>query len=224
MNGAELTGQARSHIADLALPKCALHSQVIAPFLSLRRAALADGFDLTPQSSFRDFSRQLTIWNGKFSGARSMQDAAGRPIDASQMSAPDRVEAILLWSALPGASRHHWGTDVDLIDTRATAAGYQVQLTPEEFAPGGPFAALKDWLQINAPRFGFFRPFRGVRSGVQPEPWHFSFAPVAENARRALTPAVLRRAIEAAPLLGKEVVLERLDELHAHYVAAIDWP
>jgi LAS superfamily LD-carboxypeptidase LdcB len=224
VNGGELTGQVRSHITDLALPKCALHSQVIAPFLNLRRAALADGFDLTPQSGFRDFSRQLAIWNGKYSGARPMQDAAGSPIDVRQLSPRGRVEAILLWSALPGASRHHWGTDMDLIDARAAPADYRVQLTPEEFAAGGPFAALGNWLEIHAARFGFFRPFRGIRSGVQPEPWHFSFAPVAENARRALSAAVLRQAIEAAPLLGKEEVLERLDELHARYVAAIDWP
>jgi hypothetical protein len=79
-------------------------------------------------------------------------------------------------------------------------------------------------LEANAPRFGFFRPFRGVLSGVQPEPWHYSFAPVAESARRNLTPSVLRRVIAAAPLLGKGEVLERLDELHARYVAGIDWP
>jgi hypothetical protein len=36
--------------------------------------------------------------------------------------------------------------------------------------------------------------------------------------------AVLHKAIAAAPLLGKVLVLERLDELHARYVAKIDWP
>jgi LAS superfamily LD-carboxypeptidase LdcB len=130
----------------------------------------------------------------------------------------------LLWSALPGASRHHWGTDVDLIDRRAIPPDYRVELTREEFAPAGPFAPLAAWLETNAARYGFFRPFRGVLSGVQPEPWHFSFAPVAENARRALTPAVLQKAIAAVPLLGKEEVFARLDELHARYVGAIDWP
>jgi len=35
---------------------------------------------------------------------------------------------------------------------------------------------------------------------------------------------VLHGAITAAPLLGKEEVLARLDELHARYVEAIDWP
>jgi hypothetical protein len=59
---------------------------------------------------------------------------------------------------------------------------------------------------------------------VQPEPWHVSFAPIAEKARRRLSPGVLRAALADAPLLGKEAVLARLDELHARYVATIDLP
>ncbi len=224
MTGDELTGQVRTHITGVALPQCALHGHVVAPFLNLRRAALADGFDLAPISSFRDFSRQLAIWNGKFSGEKPMIDASGQPLDVGELGADERVEAILLWSALPGASRHHWGTDIDVADRNAVPAGYRPQLTQEEFAPSGPFARLAAWLETNAARYGFFRPFRGVRSGVQPEPWHFSFAPVAENARRALSAAVLRKAITEAPLLGKEQVLARLDELHARYVERIDWP
>ena len=224
MNDGELTGRVRTHIDDVPDPRCALHVHVVSPFLSLRRAALAAGFDLVPISSFRDFSRQLTLWNGKFSGQKPMLDASGHSIQVSELSPMQRVDAILLWSALPGASRHHWGTDVDLIDTQATAPGYRPQLIPEEFAPGGPYAALAEWLEANAARFGFFRPFRGLLSGVQPEPWHFSFAPVAENARRALTPAVLRRAIDMAPILGKQEILAQLDTLHGRYVAAIDWP
>ena len=67
-------------------------------------------------------------------------------------------------------------------------------------------------------------PYRGVRSGVQPEPWHFSFAPIAEIARRNLTPGTLRAALENSPLLGKELVLARLEELHLRYVERIDPP
>lgn len=224
MNDGELTGRVRTHIADLEEPRCALHAHVAAPFLNLRRAALADGFDLVPVSSFRDFSRQLSIWNAKFSGQKPLLDAAGQVLDSGELSPRERIEAILLWSALPGASRHHWGTDIDIADGNAGPPGYRPQLTPEEFAPAGPFAPLAEWLEVNAARFGFFRPFRGVLSGVQPEPWHFSFAPVAESARRGLSVAVLREAIAAAPLLGKVEVLEQLDELHARYVTKIDWP
>ena len=224
MNDGELTGQLRSHVVDVSDPPCALHVHVVAPFLNLRRAALADGIHLAPISSFRSFSRQLAIWNGKFSGEKTMLDASGRPIDVNELSSSGRIEAILLWSALPGASRHHWGTDIDLIDTQATAPDYRPQLITQEFAPGGPYAALAEWLDTHAARFGFFRPFRGVLSGVQAEPWHFSFAPVAENARRALTPSVLQKAIAASPILGKDDILAQLDALHSRYVASIDWP
>jgi LAS superfamily LD-carboxypeptidase LdcB len=224
VNDAELTGQVRTHIVDVPEPACALHKNVVAPFASLRRAALNDGFDIVPVSSFRDFSRQLSIWNAKFSGERPVYDAAGQLINPLELAPFERIETILLWSALPGASRHHWGTDVDLIDARAIAKGYRAQLTTQEYAPGGPFAALAEWLDASAHRFGFFRPFRGELSGVQPEPWHFSFAPVAESARRNLSAAVLREAVATAPLLGKNEVLARLDELHARYVVKIDWP
>jgi LAS superfamily LD-carboxypeptidase LdcB len=224
VNADELTGRVRTHISEVAAPVCQLHSQVVAPFLNLRRAAAADGIELLPLSSFRDFSRQLAIWNGKFNGDRPMYDASGAKLDGGELTPRERVEAILLWSALPGASRHHWGTDVDLIDGRVETTGLQDKLTHAAFAPGGPFAALSEWLAANAGRFGFFRPFQGVRSGVQSEPWHFSFAPTAEKARRNLTAEVLRAAILAAPLLGKDLVLARLDELHARYVACVDGP
>jgi LAS superfamily LD-carboxypeptidase LdcB len=224
VNEAELTGQARTHIAAVADPECLLHRQVVAPFLNLRRAAQADGIDLAAVSGFRDFARQLTIWNGKFSGERAMFDAAGAKLDAQSLTPRERVAAILQWSALPGASRHHWGTDLDLVDRRVSAAGYEIKLTRAEYAPGGPLAALDLWLTAHAPRFGFFRPFQGERSGVQPEPWHFSFAPIAETARRRLSAQVLRTAVAAAPLQGKDIVLEQLDELHARYVARIDLP
>jgi LAS superfamily LD-carboxypeptidase LdcB len=220
----ELTGRVRTHIVDLTDPVCALHVDVAGPFLSMRRAAASAGFDLRAVSGFRDFERQVAIWNAKFSGVRPVLDAQGRSLDALALAPGERIAAILQWSALPGASRHHWGTDVDLIDARAVPAGYRVELSADEYAVGGPFAALSAWLEAHAARFGFFRPFRGVLSGVQPEPWHFSFAPVAENARRALNVDVLRSAVERAPLLGRDDVLARIAELHARYVAAVDWP
>jgi len=224
VNAGELTGRARTHLSELPEFQRSLHAQVQVPFLNLRREARAAGFDLYPWSAFRDFERQLAIWNAKYSGERPLDGADGRPLDVAQLTPAERIAAILRWSALPGASRHHWGTDLDLVDAHAIPAGYRVRLVPEEFAVGGPFAPLSAWLEEQAPRFGFFRPFRGIRSGVQAEPWHFSFAPLAEPARRALSPAMLREAISAAALSGKEHVLAQLDELHARYVASIDWP
>jgi LAS superfamily LD-carboxypeptidase LdcB len=224
VKASELTGQARSHIAEVHEPPCLLHVDAVTAFQGLRRAARGAGMDLIAVSSFRDFARQLAIWNGKYNGERPMNDADGAPVAAGKLTPDQRVDAILLWSALPGASRHHWGTDVDLIDRNVTANGYRAQLVPAEFAAGGPFAALDQWLEVNAAHFGFFRPFKGLRSGVQPEPWHYSFAPIAEPARKRLGVEVLRTALAAAPLAGKDQVLARIEELHHRYVVRIDWP
>ncbi len=224
MTPAELTGRARGHVEELDSPRCVLHALVRTPFLKLRAAASSAGFDLVPQSAYRDFDRQLRIWNAKFNGEAPVNDSSGRPVEALALKPAERIDAILIWSALPGASRHHWGTDLDLVDRAAIPLGYRVQLVAEEYAPPGPFAPLGAWLEANAARFGFFRPFRGVLSGVQPEAWHFSFAPLAEPARRALRVADLREALREAPLAGKDSVLERLEELHERYVARIDWP
>src|SRR5881394_967902 len=128
-----LTGRTRSHLSALAEPTCVLHNQVIVPFLAMRAAAAAEGIDLVPFSSFRDFDRQLTIWNGKFRGERPIQDRAGRPLHALALSPAERVEAILWWSALPGASRHHWGTDFDVLDRCAMPEGYKLQVVPAEY-------------------------------------------------------------------------------------------
>jgi LAS superfamily LD-carboxypeptidase LdcB len=223
MNPAELTGRARTHLLELSDPACALHRYAATAFLGLRRAAGAAGFGLEAVSAFRDFQRQIAIWNGKFSGDRPLHDANGLLLDAQQMSPAERVMAILLWSALPGASRHHWGTDLDLVDARVPP-GTKAELVAGEFAVDGPFAGMSVWLEEHAARFGFFRPFRGVASGVQPEPWHYSFAPVAEAARRKLSPPVLAAALADAPLQGKAEVLSRLEEIHARYVMAIDLP
>lgn len=201
-----------------------MHKHVAAPFLAMRREALRAGIDLRPVSAFRDFRRQLSIWNAKFAAEKPVYDAAGTVLDVLRLSSAERVEAILRWSAIPGASRHHWGSDFDLIDANAIAPGYSVQLCAAEFSADGPFGRLSDWLDMHAARFGFFCPYRGVLSGVQAEPWHYSFAPVAEPARRSLQPSVLQEALSEASMLGKDAVLDRLADWHARYVMAIDWP
>lgn len=224
MNPLELTGRARTHLVELQGLGCCVHVHVATPFMQLRRAAAIEGFDLVPVSAFRDFERQLAIWNAKYAGTRPISDAGGATIDVAALAPEQRIHAILHWSALPGASRHHWGTDMDLIDRAALPSGYRVLLTRDEYAPGGPFSGAAEWLEANAAHFGFFRPFRGLRSGVQPEPWHFSFAPTAEYARRGLEVGMLAAVLANTPLLGRDAVLQQLEAIHARYVTAIDLP
>lgn len=220
----ELTGRSNTHVSDLEHPPCTLHPSVIPALHSLRAAAAADGLDLLPVSSFRDFERQLGIWNGKWRGQRPVLDAEGSALDVGAMCATERMRAILHWSALPGASRHHWGTDLDLVDGNVVASGYRPQLSREEYLPDGVFGRLGEWLDLHCGRFGFFRPYDTWRGGVQPEPWHVSFGAVAVPALAALTVEVLREALAAAPIEGKDAILAALPELHERYVLAVAEP
>ncbi|MCB9651596.1 MAG: M15 family metallopeptidase [Deltaproteobacteria bacterium] len=76
------------------------------------------------------------------------------------------LRAILNWSALPGGSRHHWGTEMDVVDLAAVPPDYRVRLLPDEVAPGGPFHPLHQWLDENLERFGFFRPYARLQGGM----------------------------------------------------------
>lgn len=221
---AELTGRARTHIVDLGLPRCSVHHAVVAPLLAMREAALQAGIDLVPFSSFRDFDRQLAIWNGKARGERPLHGADGELLDAANLDEPARVAAILCWSALPGASRHHWGTDFDVMDAAALPPGYRLQVIPEEYAPDGVFGRLHAWLETHAGRFGFYRPYSTWRGGVRPEPWHLSHAAVAAQALAQFSEATLREALQSVGLEGRATVERKLPELFARYVTNVDPP
>lgn len=218
----QLTGRVRTHLWELKDPACALHREVMQPFLAMRAAAAADGIELVAFSSFRDFDRQLGIWNGKFRGERPIQDRSGKPLDAQALTPAERVDAILWWSALPGASRHHWGTDFDVIDARASPPGYKLRVVPEEYLAGGPFHRLTTWLDTHMHAFGFFRPYRTDRGGVAPEPWHLSYANVARRAHAALSLERLRAVLAAAEIEGKSEVLATLARSYSNYVVNVD--
>lgn len=224
MNPLELTGRARTHIVEIESPRCALHFEAVASFLAMHDAARVEGIDLQAISSYRDFDRQLLLWNRKWRGERPLYARDGTVLEHARLSEAGLLEAILSWSALPGGSRHHWGSDIDVIDAAASPEGYQVQLLPGEYAADGVFARLTTWLDRHMTRFGFFRPFGSDRGGAGVEPWHLSYAPVANEALAALSPSMLRDALLQSDLLGKQVVLERLPEIHARFILAVDSP
>jgi LAS superfamily LD-carboxypeptidase LdcB len=223
-NSLELTGRSSTHVREVPELGCILHGEAMLQALAMRSAARAAGIELAIVSSFRDFDRQVAIWNAKYSGERQLLDRDGRALIHAHLSESALIDAILIWSALPGASRHHWGTDIDVIDRAAVAPDYRPQLVRAEFGRNGPFARLDAWLAENMATFGFFRPYATDQGGVQPEPWHLSFAPVAEPALAALTPAVLSAALAASGIAGRDAVLARLPEIYVRYVTSIDPP
>ena len=224
MNELELTGRARTHIVEMQQPTCLLHYEAVASFLAMRDAAAHEGIDLVARSTFRDFDTQMLIWNRKWQGERPLLDRQGKQIDRASLADAELVDAILCWSAIPGGSRHHWGSDIDVIDAAAVPAGYSVQLVPDEYGTDAIFAKLSAWLEANMKAFGFFRPYRTDRGGVSPEPWHLSYAPVSVPALEALSLSMLRQVLEASSIAGKPYVLARLPEIYTRFLLAIDGP
>ncbi len=222
-----LTGRARNHVVDMENPRCTLHPSAADAWLGLRAAAAVDGFDLHPISSFRDFDRQLGIWNAKYRGEKILLDRSGQPLDYNSLPESQRIDTIMAWSALPGASRHHWGTELDVIDLGALRAERQrnpefhAQMVPAEFAPGALFGPLDDWLQRNLTHFGFFRPYAQDLGGVMPEPWHISFSPVASVALASFQPWMLAEALAGRDVAGLADIERRLPQLVERYVFRI---
>ena len=147
------------------------------------------------------------------------------------LAPPDQLHAILRYSAIPGTSRHHWGTDLEVYDAAAVAADYRLQLTPREVEAGGVFDALHCWLDdrmaAGASR-GFYRAYARDRGGVAPERWHLSYAPLALACAGQLNADVLRacwdREEGAGSLLLAEEIRPALAQILARYVwVADDW-
>src|SRR6476646_5346324 len=111
LNELELTGRTRTHVVQREDLGAAIHGQALEPFLQMRAHALQDGIDISITSAFRDFAAQQRIWNLKWRGERPLYDAEGNARDHAALEPADIIEAILCWSALPGGSRHHWGSE-----------------------------------------------------------------------------------------------------------------
>lgn len=227
LDAAQLTGRSNAHVREFSFSDGSgfrAHPEAALAFLRMREAAAAERIDLRVASAFRDFDSQARIWQTKWRGERTLYDAAGQPLEHAALDAPGLMAAILEWSALPGASRHHWGSEFDVYDLAAMPADYQLRLLPEEYAAGGHFAYLSAWLDRNMARFGFFRPYDAERGGFHVEPWHISWAPLSVPALAELTPALMRAAIEEAPLDGKALVLDAIDDIHARQVCLVGNP
>lgn len=217
----QLLGLDESHLILVGRGPHRLTAATAAAFNDMQVAAAYEGFNLQAASSWRSFERQLAIWNGKWRGERPLLDADNQPLDALQLDDMERLHAILRWSALPGTSRHHWGTDLDIYDPDSLPVGTRLALEPWEYEAGGWFADLGEWLGDHMADFGFFLPYAkplDAAQGVAYEPWHISFAP--ESGEQRLDPDALALCLQQADIEGKECILAHLDEILARYVTA----
>ncbi|WP_127846412.1 M15 family metallopeptidase [Psychroflexus aestuariivivens] len=151
------------HLSKSEIP---LEMDTLSAFQQMKSEAKQEGIDLRIVSGYRSFARQKAIWERKFKNY------------TKELSAEGAVQKIIAFSSIPGTSRHHWGTDIDLIDGAVTRPKGDLLLA-ENYHGNGAFCKLKTWLDKNSERFGFHLVYTDNfdRSGFQYEPWHYSYKP-----------------------------------------------
>lgn len=137
-------------------------------FQNMYEAAKADGVNLKILSATRNFNSQKGIWEAKWTGARQVD---GMDLSKAMPDAEERALKILEYSSMPGTSRHHWGTDIDLNSLN------------NSFFEKGEGKQIYAWLTQNAAEYGFCQPYTEKGSerpyGYNEERWHWSYMPVA---------------------------------------------
>lgn len=218
MNIEEVLGVQHSHLQEYS--GVLLHRELIAPIKLLAQRAEKHGFDFAIASGYRSFERQLKIWNDKACGARPVLDDGGLALNIVDLSERELVFAILRWSALPGASRHHWGTDLDVYDAAPSKDGYKLQLTVEETVGGGIYAPFHRWLdeELKRGQIPFFRPYTALKGGVAPEPWHLSYAPLSLQYQKLQSKDAILNLLKSTDLVLSAVVFESFDEIYKRFI------
>ena len=150
--------------------KIYLRKETLDAFLKMQKAADTDEIDLKIASATRNFDYQKNIWNNKWTGITLVD---GKNLSLSITDGIERFKKILEYSAAPGTSRHHWGTDIDIND--ANSEYFETEKGGEVY----------EWLTINAPKFGFCQPYdeKGTDrpTGYNEEKWHWSYVPLSKN-------------------------------------------
>jgi LAS superfamily LD-carboxypeptidase LdcB len=197
-----------------------LQVEVAQAFSRMQQAAKADGVDCQIASSYRSFAQQQVIWQKKWLGEKILLDINEQILPFNSLSDEQKLDAILTWSALPGASRHHWGTDLDVYDQQSIMrSGQALQLIQQEYLRAdGPCYRLNQWLDQHANQFGFNRPFATYSGGVAAEPWHLSYAAIASKMSIAFDIEALKNALIQAHLPGLELVLPNLEDIYQRFI------
>lgn len=163
-------------------------------FVEMKKAASADGIQLKIVSSYRNFDRQAGIFERKY--LKYTDEDGMEPLDA--------IEKIIEYSTIPGTSRHHWGTDIDIIDGKKDVDGDV--LDPEKFKTGGPFEDLKRWMDENSEKYGYYIVYTDnpKRRGFKYEPWHYSYAPLSKPMLKTFRLKNILKQIKKEDFLGSD--------------------
>jgi LAS superfamily LD-carboxypeptidase LdcB len=163
-------------------------------FVEMKKAAYQAGIDIKIVSSYRSFERQTAIFERKY--LAYTDDEGMEPLEA--------VDKIIEYSTIPGTSRHHWGTDIDITNGHVKTEGDV--LVAEKFAEGGPFESLKKWMDEHAKDYGYQLVYTDnpKRRGFKYEPWHFSFAPLSVPMLASFRKKNILHLLEKEDFLGAD--------------------
>ena len=136
-----------------------LRNEVLEAYLELYKNARDEEIELVVISATRPFNHQKSIWDRKWNRTKYMgwQDI-------------DKARDILNFSSMPGTSRHHWGTDLDL---NALENSYFETKDGKK---------VYDFLERCGGELGFVQVYTDKakgRTGYEEEKWHWSYMPVS---------------------------------------------
>ncbi|HXL73518.1 MAG TPA: D-alanyl-D-alanine carboxypeptidase family protein [bacterium] len=139
---------------------------VMQAFWRFKKQAKTDGWNLILVSAYRSYRDQRRVWN----------QSDDSYLQRGATNQKKRVEAVMSLVSVPGLSRHHWGTELDI--SEASIRGKLVNVEPDT-----PERVLKfyAWMQKNAPQYGFCQVYLGQNGSVHNEPWHWSFLPYSKT-------------------------------------------
>jgi LAS superfamily LD-carboxypeptidase LdcB len=216
LNEQAALGLSRHHLVEF--DGSLVEQGVVEDLARLINAAKKEGLDIGLASTFRDFERQSLIWNNKFNGLRPVFDHCDKEVSLATLSDLEKCHKILLFSAMPGASRHHFGTELDIFDRAAVDKNYKLQLSPSEYSQDGPFYQLAIWLKAHAQQYGFFLPYQSFRGGVAAEPWHISHIGRSAFYQSMHTKELLTKQLLHSEVLGWQALTDNLDQLYTQYI------
>ena len=117
----------------------------------------------------------------------------------------EAIKEIIRFSTIPGTSRHHWGTEIDVIDE--DFKNEKNPLISDKYENGGVFHKLKKWMDMNANKYGFHLTYDNEpgRKGFEYEPWHYSYLPVSKKYLSKFLEIDIIEVISKVDIHGKEL-------------------
>lgn len=162
----------------------------------MQNDAKKEGVEIEIVSGYRSYEKQKSIWNNKYN--KNFE---------RRIFGIKNINRIIQYSTLPGTSRHHWGTDIDIIDKRFIPKGDL--LIEKNYTENGIYSELFSWMKKNSNKYGFYLVYDDSpdRKGFKFEPWHYSYKPLSVIfLQRFIDRNLLFKITQDSSLLGREFI------------------